>query len=815
MKRPFLWIFIFYLLGIIFYRTFQTNIDLTLTLMLIAIISTLILYILRVRRYIRYIVLIIIFLIGIIATNHSVEKNMLPQFDEKEVKLEGIVKDTIAKEKGFEKYLVYVKKIKYKDKIYNINEKTILNIYSDTKIKVGDKILDEVKIKEPNRNTNPRLFNYKLHLQTKDIFSVGSSNGYSIKILSSKNISTLEKSSIRFREWVSLKLDESLNKRNSLIIKSIILGDDSFLDKEEVDKFRSLGLSHILAISGLHIGIIYGAIIFCFDVLKFNRKFSMVLSILIIWIYGYLVGYPPSVLRGSIMFSILIIASITYYRYDSLNILPLSGFIMLTYRPLWLFSIGFQLSFLATFTIILFTPKIKEIVKIKNMTIKNSISVIIAAQIGVLPIVIYYFNELQILSIVANLIVVPLLSSGLVLGFLILLTSMINTKVSLLIGILANIILNLSNFISDILHKFTYLNIIFYSPSFFEIIFYYFIVITLLKIIDITLISKKIQRVIYGYFIICLVFNTVSKSFYEDISVEFIDVGQGDSCLIRFNNKNILVDTGGSILSNFNIGENILLPYLQKTGVNSIDGIFLTHFHEDHAQGVLSLLGSMKVKNIFIGYTDYNSNLYRDIMKLSKQSNVPIKIIIEGNKLKINKDSYIEVLNPLNSEVGYTDDNNKSLTFILSIYNKKLLFTGDIEKESEARIINKHKSQSVDILKVPHHGSKTSSTEEFINHFSPRVAVIQVGRNNFGHPDESVLKRYRDSKTKILRNDKSGLITANITKEKISISSYITNKKSFTNFLMKNIYSICSYILYNGIIIRFILEYKKRRQYEL
>ncbi|NMB10429.1 MAG: DNA internalization-related competence protein ComEC/Rec2, partial [Tissierellia bacterium] len=597
----------------------------------------------------------------------SINKSMLSNFYEEEVQAICVVKENLTKdnykEENFEKYLIYVEDIKHLENIYNINEKMILNIYNKTDIEIGNKVKIDLQIKEPKRNTNPKLFNYKLYLQTKDIFSTSTSRGNNIEILEKENLNSFEKTSINFRKNVSEVLNKSLDEKNSMLMKSIILGDSSFLDEADVLKFRKLGLSHILAISGLHIGIIFGFIIYILNVLKVHRSKSMLISIILIWIYGYLVGYPPSVLRGSIMFSFMILANITSYRYDSLNILSLSGLLMLLYRPLWLFSVGFQLSFLATATILLFTPRVKDIININNKKIKDALIIIISAQIGTLPLVIYYFNELQSISILANLMLVPLLSISLVFSFTTLIVSILSIKLSIFIGILTNAILNISNFIADILNNFTYLNITIHSPSVLEMLIYYFIIFVLLKIIDISLLEKKVQRFMFTSFIIITILDTVISSFNSYTKIEFIDVGQGDSCLVRFKDKNILIDTGGSIMNSFNIGENILLPYLQKTGVKTIDGVFISHFHEDHAQGLISLFGNINIKNIFASYKDSSNDLYRQVVEEANKYSVPIRLVTEGDNIKINKSSYIETLSPP-IDVDHLDDNNKSLVFI-------------------------------------------------------------------------------------------------------------------------------------------------------
>lgn len=810
MKRPFLYIFIFYALGIIFTNLFKINISSVKLLLLLNLLIGVIVLIFKQRTYhIKVIVLILLFLIGILATNHNLEKGKLPAFFDKKVRAIGIIKEVTSQDDLYEKYILHIEKIKYNEKTFKIGEKIIFNIYDQANLQVGDKIITDIDINEPNRNTNPKLFNYKLHLKSKNIFATAStSNKSNIKIMTRDNLSSFDKLSIKVKEQIIKSLDKSLNPENSNMIKSIILGDEGFLSKDNINSFRKLGISHILAVSGLHIGIIFGFIIYILDLLKIHKKTSMMIAILIIWTYAGLIGFPPSVIRAGFMFSFLALGKIIHCRYDSLNILTLAGFLMLIYRPMWLMSVGFQLSFIATFTILLFLKPMGNIINIKNKKLKSAVVIILTAQIGLLPISLYYFNEFQVLSILSNLLIAPILTLGIVIGFLIIGVSIVSINLGVFIGIFGNLTLNLSSVIVSIFDKFTKINIPMKSPMAIEIIFYYLALFIVFKIIDPGKINKSLKKFLYINFLIILIYSLLVQSNDRNVSVEFIDVGQGDSCLVRYRGKSILIDTGGNMFGNFDIGENILLPYLRKTGVRAIDGVFLSHFHADHVKGLMPLFGELKIKNIFIGYKSPENELYKDIIKSSNKYKIKTKMINKGDVLKLDKDISIEVLHPREDVSSYEGDNDKSLVFILKIHNKELLFTGDIEKKAEDYIINNSKKRNVDLIKVAHHGSETSSKKEFIEFFNPKVAIFQLGKNSFGHPGPETLKRFKGNNTKAYRTDELGLITADISKRRISISGYIKDEISFTNYLYENLH-IFLYLLYIGPIFFLVLEYNQ------
>ena len=456
MKRPFLNIFIFYVLGIVFLNVFSVNISIVKLTLMASLAIVLVAYMLKQKTsYFKYILLLWVFLISVISANHSIEKQKLPKLYDEKVKAIALVKQVSNKEEDYEKYLLHIEKINYNDKTYKIDEKIIFNVYDTTNIELGDKILAEIDIKQAKSNTNPKLFNYKLHLQSRGIFATGStSKKHNIKILSRDNLSSFEKMTNKVTNYVSLTLDKTLNEENSNIIKSIILADDLFLSEDSINSFRKLGLSHILAVSGLHIGIIFAFIIYILDLFKIHRKKSMLVSIVIIWIYALLIGLPASVIRAATMFSFLSLGRIIHRRYDSINILTLAGLLMILYRPMWIYSVGFQLSFVATFTILLFLNKIQNIISIKNKKLKSTLVIVLTAQIGVLPISIYYFNEFQTLSIIANILIAPLLTIGIISGFIIIIVSIISIKIGMAIGVLSNIVLNLSNMLVGILVRF-------------------------------------------------------------------------------------------------------------------------------------------------------------------------------------------------------------------------------------------------------------------------------------------------------------------------------------------------------------------------
>ena len=281
----------------------------------------------------------------------------------------------------------------------------------------------------------------------------------------------------------------------------------------------------------------------------------------------------------------------------------------------------------------------------------------------------------------------------------------------------------------------------------------------------------KIIVIIILLFVFILEF--VPKSYYE---INFLDVGQGDCIHIRtIHGFNILIDGGGSEQSDYDIGEKVLLPYLLKNGIYKNDIIFISRFHEDHVEGLLTILNQFKVNKIIIGEQGKPNNLYLDILKISKDKQIQIITMKKNDIIKIDGIEF----NTMYPSYSFKNDNlnNNSLVIRADIFDTRILFTGDMEMEEELLLLEKVKSKDldIDILKVGHHGSKTSSTEDFLKTTSPSISIISCGiKNKFGHPNNEVLERLSFFNSRVIRTDLSGEIMLKIYKNnQIKISTMI------------------------------------------
>lgn len=757
MDKPFTLLVLPTILGILLSYYIKTSMGVMLVFTFL--FCFLFLYNIYKKRSNIIIIISLFLLIGMMVTNLNISSRLSEMLDIRK-DYTGTIHQVIKTNDSESKYVVLVEAV---DNKITPKEKIIIKIIGYKQLKLGDRIKFNGVLYLPMTNTNPNLFNYRLSLLSNKIYAIMTVKEFSVERLEG-NIAFKYTIKERFSSGVKAVFGKYLNDENKNLMTSIILGDSTYLDEESLTRYRGLGLAHILAVSGLHIGIITGFLLFLFSRIGVKRKYNVVIVLSIIWVYGYLIGFPPSTVRASFMFTVLYYSMLLHEPYDRINTLCATMLLLLLINPFWLFSVSFILSFIATFSIVILNPKIVALVYPYKGKMVQALSTIISVNIGLLPVQIYYFNAISILGVLANFITIPLLSISLILGMLILLLENIIPFLNAILGSFLNIILNIVSNIVTILYNLPLNTINFLSPDIGTICLYYLMLAIIFKIIDLNIFDIKINKLIFYYLLIYTFSNSLILSLDQSINIHFIDVGQGDAILIETQNQKYLIDTGGSIFGDFDIGQGITLPYLRKIGINKLDGIIISHFDEDHCGGLSALIEGLKVNNIYAGYMP------------DKNYSTPITLIKENDVIILDNNTKLEFIWPDKfSQRGNLSGNNKSLVCLLTYYDKQILFTGDIEMEVESILIDKIKNP-VDILKVAHHGSKTSSTLEFIENVSPRHSIISVGRNNFyGHPNKEVLNRLESIDSTIYRTDEKGLIKVILNKNNMEITHYLKN----------------------------------------
>ncbi len=674
------------------------------------------------------------------------------------------------------------------------NKKTV-----DTQIFVGKKFLLDVKKKDyskeleygdiitfnaiynkPNAQRNYGGYDYSLYLKTQTIY--GTFEGSQLQLKSKNKGSFVQKGIISFKEYIKGILKANLDENEAELCIGLVIGDRTNLSENIQEDFKTSNLTHMLAVSGSHFVYIILAVTYINKFLK-RKRLGQVLMLIVIVLFMNLTGNTGSVVRSGIMAALGIIASIIHRKADIWNNMAIALLIQIILNPYIIFDVGVQLSYGGVIGIVAFnkivTNQIEQLSNKINNYIKESISVTISANIVIIPIMMYTFNTISFSFVISNLIAGAILGIIVLYAFALIFLYIVLHKFISPLFIILNIMLKILIFIAHICSLIPFSKIYVVTPNVVLIIFFYLFLHLLVKKQNSMILSKKTIAFFTIAIVILNFIYPVITSKRDNLEINFIDVGQGDSTLIRVSNKTILIDGGGSSYGEtFDVGEQTLFPYLLDRGINEIDYVIVSHFDSDHCQGLNFVMENMKVKNAIISDLGQESNEYDTFLSLAKKQNTNLVYVKMRDIIKIGK-ATIKILFPDNEPITDNEKNNNAIVFKFLWKNVSILFTGDIEEKAENKILSLYSNNLEElkstILKVAHHGSKTSTTKAFLEAVKPQIALVGVGEdNNFGHPNSGVIERLESIGCKIYRTDKCGEINFKF-KNKISVSTKISS----------------------------------------
>ncbi len=655
----------------------------------------------------------------------------------------------------------YVEKRKINFQCLLNDSKKRLNEKYDS-LKIGSYVEITGNILRPRNKRNPGEFDFEYYLNHNQIHALLSiKNASNIKIISYPHFN-LSNTILEIRKRVDNVLAKFHNKNTTALLRGLLLADRSLIDYEIKSEFINSGVVHILAVSGLHVGFISLIFIFLFQRLNIFLKYSFTIIGLIL--FTILTNAPPSVVRATIMGIVIILSLMSGRKYNSFNAVSISAFIILLINPDELFYSSFQLSFAAVISILIFYPILKSAIhqlNIKSNFIQNIFlfaALSIAAQIGTIPFVLIYFNKLSIISLIANLIVIPLVGFIIGLGIFTIIISFISPLICSYYASANELLTYILYFITNKLGNLPIAYLPVTGFSVIDMIIYY------TSIAAIIYLWKKFQSMKAKIImIILLTFNFILWSKLDNVnylpdnylSIMVIDVGQGDSYLFRFPDGQTALIDAGNANKYFDNGKRIIMPLIEYLGIKKIDYAFISHIDYDHYRGFLSLIKNNKIKFVYKPPLDSMDKEDKNFETFLKQYSIPFKYYSK-NILNIgNVRIYI-----LNDSLYYNNSNDRSGVLKIKYGKTSFLFTGDISKKAEINYVKKYnKFLQSDLLKVSHHGSKTSTSNIFLNYVKPKYAVISAGiSNTFNHPDKEVVERLTERNIKIFRTDKEGAV---------------------------------------------------------
>ena len=616
-------------------------------------------------------------------------------------------------------------------------ENIIVNYYyNDNKdinnINIGDKYLIYGHLEEPSNNTIPNTFNYKKYLKNKKIFYIFKSNRIEL---------VKESNSILY--YIKNNIYKRVRKIDAKgYILTFLLGDKSLIDKEIYNIYKDNGISHLLSISSLHISIFMGVVLRIINKISYSNFFKQIISIIFILFLIFIIDNSISLYRVGITYIIHSINRIFNLKISRKDILIISFIILVLLNSMIIYDMGFQFSYIISSGLIIYSRNIKNIKNKLQQRLIISISCFLLS----LPICIYYYYQINIFSIILNIIFIPFIS-------IIIIPLCILTFIFPFIYNILSLFINLLEYSNQLINSINIFTITFCKPNIIIIIIYYLIIY---------LIKNNYKYLILLIIVLCI--HKLYSYYNPNFEITYLDVGQADSIIIKYphNKKNIMIDTGGIADTDYLVTTNKTIPYLRSIGIIKINILILTHGDYDHMGEAINLVNNFKVEKVIFNCGPYN-DLEKDLIKELDKKKIKYYSCIKELHLDQNKLYFLQTKE-------YDNENDNSNVIYTELNDYKFMFMGDASSTTEKEILDKYSIPDIDVLKVGHHGSKTSSSKEFINEINPKYSVISVGKNNrYGHPNKEALDNLE--KSKIYRTDQDGSIMFKIKNNRLQIET--------------------------------------------
>ncbi|MDD4666250.1 MAG: DNA internalization-related competence protein ComEC/Rec2 [Clostridia bacterium] len=665
--------------------------------------------------------------------------------------------------------LVRVEKISAGKKHLANRQKVLLKFKSDEagpSYFPGDRVKFVGEIVLPPEARNPGGFNYREYLAQQEIFQIVNCHQGEVEV--SDNGRGLQALAARGRKQVVRHLNRILPQRERGLLLGVLFGDTKVMAEEEWEAYQRAGVVHLFAVSGLHVGIVLGLIWFLLSFCKSNPLLRLSLGAVVLTGYGFMVGWSASILRASSMALLGLLALAVDRKNDLYNSLGAAAWIVLILYPGELFQVGFQLSFLTTLGIIYLTPWLEK------KGCGKLLAVPLAASMASMPILAYHFNQISLIAPLVNIIAVAVTSFAAVLSFLAAFLTWVwpclSTPFFWAAGFIMFILSELVIWCAEL--KWAGINIATPAPQVIICLYLFMAVLPFLAYSRYLIrgIPVKIKSVAASLLVLTVVFACWPVS--RKMEVIFLDVGQGDSILIRTpKGKTALIDGGGTPGSDFPVGKKVVRPVLAHYGINKIELMMMSHRDLDHSEGLLEIMPYFQVGVFFQPPCEENNEMEKRIAELCAQKKIVRQELTAGQGVHLEQDVFLEVLHPA-PEDAFTG-NNRSLVVKVKYKGCTWLLTGDVEKEAIEQLLARGVDLRADILKIPHHGSVGSLVPLFYEKVKPQAVVISVGENRFNQPHPEIEAYFTEMEVPVYITRNKGAVITKSNGQKIIISTFL------------------------------------------
>ena len=760
----------------------------------------------------KVLILYLIFFVGLIRANQSSKlSSILDEYYSNDTIVYGQIissKDVSIKNDKIKFYLK-ANEVKLPNKNFeNLNTKFLISLDGikkyENEISIGNYVYLEGKLRHPNTAFNPHQFDYQKYLLNNDVKNILYADIFT-KLkepnfdgnLNDKWYFILKKFE-KTRENILKKHSKNIESPQLEILGGIVFGNETINPDEEIkENFKNSGLLHLLAASGLNVALIYGIWWWLASLIRFPYNLSILTGAICVILYTFMTGFPPSILRASIMLLFVLFGKIIDRNTNSLALIFFVGFLMLLFSPKMLFDVGFQLSFVVTIGLVVCVPtiiskfdkldkkykeKYKKVSRFKKYFIflfspsnlAGIIAVPLIAQLIVIPLQMHYFNNFAPFSLLANIAVVPFIGILSFIGFvssIFALIPVLNEPIIYIFDFIANPLLVLLIKISEFFSSFKISLVTTSGLNTFQIFLFWLIVLLIILNLKHSFRNKKQIYTLLICFIF-LIFSFIKLDYFKNnLEIIMFDVENADCFLIKTpKNKYIMIDTGKKSYRGLSSAEVIINKYLKNERINNLEILIVTHFDSDHSAGTIDILKKNQVKKVIIKNEITKSQTSKEILNYLKNNNLNYAIAKNNDEIYLEKDVKIKTF-----KSNLKNDNDSSIITLLTYKNKNILFMADANYKAIEKIQN-YLPQNIDFIKIGHHGAKNSINDEMIKKLNPKYALISVGINKFNHPDFDTIDILNKHNIKIISTKNFGFtkICLKNNKEKIY---YFNNKK--------------------------------------